>query len=599
MTCGLVSWLICLHPVLRYLEDWSQDAAFAYRDVRDSRTKVVIVGLDDLSLDDLPKPMAFFSPEYAEVVGYLKARGASAIGMDVMVPESLDDFPGVEGDSLGIEVAAAENVVLPAVLRDDGHLLLPLRAWRFGETLALVNMDEDADHFLRRQRLGSMADGEVRKQFALALLDVAGRVDTDADHVYVDGRMVPLDEENRLRINFKGPAGTIPEVAFREVLAAARGEAPSTIEGGAMDFEGAVVIVGATARSLGDYHATPYANGSWRGLWAAPPRLMSGPEVQANIVATLADGAYITTPWWLSSLPQVLILGGVLGWALSRLSLVGGFLLTFAHHWAWKAVSLAAFWYGHWRVEVVAMLITGALCYTATFAFRWRWLRSTFGVVKGEAIARALEADPAHILLKGQRRELTVLFSDIRDFTTFSESHSPEEVVTLLNAYFTAVVPAIEAEGGSVDKYMGDGIMALFGAPDAKPDHAARAVRAAVIMVEAVHSREGRWAELGFPGLRIGVGVHTGPAVVGTIGSPRRLDYTAIGDTVNAAARIEAQNKPFGSEILISSATCSALPPSERSRLGCRERSEPALLKGKSESLELHRVDVGACLEPE
>ena len=130
----------------------------------------------------------------------------------------------------------------------------------------------------------------------------------------------------------------------------------------------------------------------------------------------------------------------------------------------------------------------------------------------------------------------------------------------LLNAYFEAVVPHIEAEGGVIDKYMGDGIMALFGAPATQPDHALRAVRAAAAMVARVHELRGDWAKLGNPRMRIGVGVHTGKVVVGAIGSKRRLDYTAVGDTVNAASRIESENKAQGTEVLISAATHGALP---------------------------------------
>src|SRR5262249_19210756 len=162
-----------------------------------------------------------------------------------------------------------------------------------------------------------------------------------------------------------------------------------------------------------------FANGSWQGFGASEPRLMAGPEVQANVLATLLDGAYITTPWWLSSLPQVILIGGLLGVAFSRMSLATGAIVAVVHHLGWKLICLAALGSGHWRVEMVAMLLTGALCYSATCAFRWRWLRAMFGVVKGEAIARALEDDPEHLLLKGQQRDLTVLFSDIRDFTTF------------------------------------------------------------------------------------------------------------------------------------------------------------------------------------
>src|SRR5439155_14673373 len=160
---------------------------------------------------------------------------------------------------------------------------------------------------------------------------------------------------------------------------------------------------------------------------SASPGLMAGPELQANVVATLADGAYITTPWWLSSLPWLLLIGAALGAAFSRLNLTSGAFLALAHHLGWKWLALGALTFGPRRVEIVAMLLTGATCYAATFALRWRLLRRMFGAVKSEAIARALEDDPGHLRLKGEERELTVLFADIRGFTTFSETHTPRE----------------------------------------------------------------------------------------------------------------------------------------------------------------------------
>jgi adenylate cyclase len=579
---------VALHPAARDLEDWSQDGCFVYRGARHSAANVVIVGLDEDSLNDLPKPLAFISPELAKVVTYLKDRGAAAIGIDVLIPESLDAFEGkLEGEELWTATAEAGNVIYPASRRSDGSPLGPLSTWGAPAGLGLVNMDEDHDHFLRRQRLADRIGAKRYDHFALALLNAAGQAHADEDHIVVAGRRVAVDGERRVRINFVGPTGTIPVIPFRTVLAAAGG-GPDPVE-----LRGAYVIIGATAFSMGDFHATPYSNGSWRAPWVAPPRLMSGPEVQANVVATLLDGAYITTPWWLSSLPQVTILGALLGAAFSRLSLARGAALAVTHHFGWKLVSLAAFTLGHYRVEIVAMLATGAVCYSAAFVFRWRWLRRIFGVVKGEVIARALEDDPGHLLRLGSRREVTVLFGDIRGFTAFSEAHAPEQVVALLNAYFAAVVPELEAQGATVDKYLGDGIMAFFNAPADQPDHALRAARAAVAIVRRVHERADVWRSLGFPGLQIGVGVHTGDAVVGTIGSPQRLDYTAIGDTVNTAARIEVQNKALGTEILLSAATYAALPEPERSTLGCSSDPEPAALKGKATPLALHRVRVG------
>jgi len=375
-------------------------------------------------------------------------------------------------------------------------------------------------------------------------------------------------------------------VPLQTVLAAAR-------EGRQIpELAGAIVLIGLTARSQQDYHATPYANNYARYLSGDTPGLMAGTEIHANILATLQDRAFITTPLWLNSLPLLLAFGALLGHAFSRLSLGWGFVVTMVHHFAWKGLVFVAFVWLHWRIEMVAMLLLGVMTYGAAFALRWRILRRMLGVVKSEAVALALESDPRRLDPGGEEREVTVLFADIRDFTTFSEGHSAHEVVALLNAYFTATVPLIEAEGGTVNTYMGDGVMVLFGAPASCPDHAVHAVRAASAMVRRVHELRQTWASLGSAEMRIGVGVHTGKVVVGAIGSPRRLDYTAIGDAVNTAARIEAENKAFGTEILISAATHAALPEKVLKELGCATEPRPATVKGKKETLYLYPVEV-------
>jgi CHASE2 domain-containing sensor protein len=326
--CGLSAWVVAQQPLLRGLEDWIQDAGFSWRGTRTSSTKVVVVGIDDATLAGLPRPLAALSPELAAVVTYLKGRGAAAVGLDFIIPETLDDYDiqnGLEGRELGRAAALAGNVVLPVLVGDDWRPLPPLETWQTGSPLALVEVTPDVDHIVRRQELAGTVAGRTYDHFALALLDVAGLAGTNrAGALHVDYRAVPLDANGRLRINFLGPPETVPELSFAGILEAARKGLPPPADrwGRSADLEGAVVIVGATSHSLGDYHATPYANGTLPIVLGTRPRLMSGAELHANIVATLADGAYITTPWWLAPLPWVLALGAALGWAFARLTLL-------------------------------------------------------------------------------------------------------------------------------------------------------------------------------------------------------------------------------------------------------------------------------------
>jgi adenylate cyclase len=585
--CGLISWLVSLHPLCRGLEEWLQDECLVNRGNRHTDARLVIVALDDASIAELPRPLTFLSPEFSELIQDFDRRGVKAIGLDLTIPEDLDKFPGLEGDRLGVAAASTEKVVMPIFDVAD-RVIRPLKGWRAGAALlGLVSLTPDDDHFLRRQQLASRVGGEDYYQFAVALLKVAGRVDDEQPdgRLRVNGRVVPDDGRGRMRVNFVGPAGSIDRIPFRVALAAARGGPPPSV-----DLDGTIVIIGATAAYLGDSHVTPYANGALLRLWTRPNGLMSGPEFQANVVATLSDGAFLITPWWLSTPIVVPAIGMALGVMLAQMSLARGAVLATAHHFGWKLAALLGLWLASWRIEMVAMLLTGASCYAIHFALRWRWLRRTFGAMKSREVLQALEDDPDGLNREGQERELTVLFADIRNFTAFSENKSPRRIVALLNEYFGAIVPIVDEHGGTVDKYIGDGLMVLFGAPRDQQNHALQAVRAAIAMVELVHDLDETWARHEFPRMRIGVGVHTGTAVVGVVGSSHRLDYTAHGDTINAASRIEAETKPLKAEILISEATYQALAVRERSRLDCVEEPEPRTVKGKKDVLQLHRV---------
>jgi len=180
-----------------------------------------------------------------------------------------------------------------------------------------------------------------------------------------------------------------------------------------------------------------------------------------------------------------------------------------------------------------------------------------------QSVTRALESGAATMDRRGELRVVTVLFADVRNFTDYSNSHSAKEVVALLNEYFAEIVPIIERHGGTLNQYVGDGIMVIFNAPQLQEDHSVRAVETAIAMVRRVHELQSRWQSLDNPSFRIGVGVHRGEAVIGTIGSPRRLDYTAIGDTVNTAARLEGANRYLGTRIAVSAAVAGDDPVHE------------------------------------
>jgi adenylate cyclase len=210
-------------------------------------------------------------------------------------------------------------------------------------------------------------------------------------------------------------------------------------------------------------------------------------------------------------------------------------------------------------------------------------LRVTMGKYMTEEVLEHVLA--GEVELGGKTLELTILFCDLRDFTTLSEKKTAQQIVALLNEYFTHMVDCVMAEGGVVDKYIGDNIMAVFGAPVTRPDDAKRAVRAAIRMRQALAKLNDSFVERGMDRLRFGIGLHSGEVVAGNIGSSRRMEYTVIGDAVNLASRLESKTKELGTDILISEAT--------RERLDATIATEligEVHVKGRAQPVQIYKV---------
>ena len=308
-----------------------------------------------------------------------------------------------------------------------------------------------------------------------------------------------------------------------------------------------------------DLHQTPYAG------------LMSGPEIHANIVETIMAGRSlkaVAAPWRLAYLAFILGLGVALFFRLSPgpgLAVLGLLALT--------AAAFSYFLFrGNWLLPAAVPQLGLLLGYLGVLGLRLTGeererarLRQIFGrYVSGEVVEKLLVSGQQPNL-GGEAFTVTVLFSDIRHFTTISESLSPQEVVEMLNTYFSRACEPILAQGGMVDKFIGDAVMAVFGAPAPQPDHARRALAAALAMREKARDfrdwMEQRFPDRGLNDFDIGVGLHTGEAVVGNIGSPARFEFTAIGDTVNTASRLEGLTKELGWSIVASERTVMAAGP--------------------------------------
>jgi len=364
-------------------------------------------------------------------------------------------------------------------------------------------------------------------------------------------------------IGFIGPPGTIPRVSLAALLA------PNALQNPSLRLlKDKIVIIAGEHVGVQDIHLTPYA----RGFLGNRGKVMTGPEVHANIIETMLTGRYPRPlPAWLP--PLCFALAIVLSTAFFfRLRLWPGLL-------AGLGLLVAAALSGYilfrldWVLPVVGMQQGVVLSYLGVLATKLTGeekertrLRGMFGQYVSDEVVEKLLASGLRPDLGGETLPVTVLFADIRNFTTISERLSASEVVEMLNAYLERACEPILKAGGTVDKFIGDSIMAIFGSPVPHPDHARRALRAALDVVEAARDFEKdfmkkQFAGRGLPDFRIGVGLHTGPAVIGNIGSQKRIEFTAIGDTVNIASRLEGLTKELGWPIVASSETVDAAGP--------------------------------------
>ncbi|MCZ2343357.1 MAG: CHASE2 domain-containing protein [Bacteroidales bacterium] len=602
---GLVA-IFSQFPIFTGLDDWLFDSRFTTRDDWEggtrpsrSRNQIIIISIDEEDFDSLAKPIVFMSPELGAVIAHARHSGATAVGVDMMIPNSLSTVEAIiDSRKFGKATAVGKAV------RDVGHVVLPvsfpppprksrwpidqwLLKYRdpdnrdpWGRDVGSIDLAEDADHFIRRAPIVRVGDErQVYPSFTLALAaweaDQPWRWDPDTKTVLLGEDTIPVAADGTIAINWVGPPGTFSTIPFRQVLAAAQAGEPVP------ELNGKIALIGTTDPAFQDYHATPYSNGYTSFRPSASGR-MAGVEIHANTIATIRDRAFITTPTRLSPWPWLLVTGPLLGLVFARTNLIAGLIIAIGHHVGWKLLAAYALMTGNWRVDLIGMLSLGALTCAASFANRWLVLRRVLGAVKSQALAKALEENPSRLDLAGENRTVTVMFVDIRGFSTFSAEvrNEPAKVVTLLNAYFSAVIPGIEKSGGTVNQFMGDGMMILFNAPMEYPDHASRAIQAARGMIRAVRDHAAEFEKLGLPNLRIGVGINTGTCTVGAVGARTRLDYTAIGDVTNAAARLEAATKEVGAPILIGAGTYAALTPEEQKANALDFEPQELTLKG-------------------
>jgi adenylate cyclase len=582
-----------------------------------ARADIVLVEIDEYSLRNMeplfgrwPWPRA----AHAILIDYLSRGGPTAVLYDVNfagpdtrrgVQYGPATMSGADSDrALADAVARAGNVVLladatyeggiaegaphaAAALPDAGFRVsapgivdrqvvfppypeLAAAAAGFGHNLFILDADGPLRHAVPFVTAGGRGVPLLGVAGALRAAGIApDQVRVADDRLLLgDRRMALTDRRVRTSggivaqkwtpINFRGP-GLLADLKSRPYAhyaawdliraedAILRGEAPAIDPG---LFRAKLVFVGVTAAGLHDVFETPFAAGrmpgvqvhaavaddilSDRGLIPAPDWSRVAMTVSAGAVIGVL--AALAPAWWATA--ATVVLGAAAGWLITR-QFAAGLWLNMVQP------ALAS-----------ALALFGGVGYQYVVEGREkRRMKRLFGQYVSKDVCEQLVAHPELARLGGSRREMTVLFSDIRGFTTFSERGRPEDIVGVLNEYFTRMTGLVFEHQGTLDKFVGDMVMALYGAPLDDPLHADHAVETALRMVEELATLNQRWEASGGPRLDIGIGISTGPMIAGNIGSETIMSYTVIGDAVNLGARLESLNKEFGTRIIISDET--------------------------------------------
>jgi len=573
---------------LERVELAARDAMFRLRGEQVPAEEIVIVAIDDFSFNwtgyQWPWPRAYL----AEIVDWLNEAGAQVIGLDVFLFEA-DPAPGGD-EALGRRLERAQdsvNVIQIYDYREEVSpgqyvvtrtIKLPLAVYRPAlDSTGITSIWRDDDAIARSVQAYQVYGEEAYIHWAFEIarlyLDIDPASALTPQAVGFAGRQAPL-QGGRLLINYAGPSGAFPTYSAARVVL---GDYDPAL------FDGKIVLIGATTMTLQDVYPTPFSAS------VQTP----GVEIVANTIATILHNLYIhTLPPWASLLftPVMALLAALIN-RLKRpslaLALMGGAMLAYGGVAYLVFVQFSLYLP---TASPVLMLFLGVVLPTLEQAvsqeLEKRRVRDMFTRFISPTMVDQLLAT-RDIASLNKRAELTILFSDIRGFTTMSEQLAPEQVVALLNPYLEAMTNVVHKYGGTVDKYEGDAIVAFFGEPVPYADHALRAARAAVEMRVVLAGLRRQWeAEGRLPGrFEIGIGLNSGEAFVGLLGSEKRINYTVIGDNVNLAARLQDLTKAYAWPIIISESTARAIQGEFET-----EFIESTQVRGKREPVNIHKI---------
>ena len=519
---------------------------------------VALIVIDDKSRATIPEPLAYWQPHLATVVRVLNNAHARAVGLD-MIFSAQDARAIAESKQMAQAVAEVSTAGMPVILGYNASAQLPqtplymLASSSSPRPLGYLNLPADSDDVVRR--FDPCRRNEQQPAFALGVRLAASGMHQEfaCGGEELQGRKgASLASDHSLAIAFaRMPAPR--KISFADVLTEAQHSDMAELT---RQFSNKLVIVGSDESQ--DRHATPLLDDTGRTL---------GMEIHAAIAQGMYSGVVISDASdrdaWLTTIFLALLAAAVVFAGRGQVAVFCGAIVC-----ALSVLPAVVAWQEGIVLTGAKPLLASIMAGSVAFLYRYRTefqahrqLRAQFGQFVSPEIVRQIVEEG--IELGGTRKKITVLFSDIRSFTTLSEKVPAEDLVKQLNEYLSAMTEIIIGNGGYLDKFIGDGILAIYGAPVEQSDAAWMAVTSATQMLDRLAEVNAKWKSEGRPELKIGIGIHTGEAIVGNIGSQRKLEYTAVGDTVNTASRVESRTKDaiheYGFHILISGATADEL----------------------------------------
>jgi adenylate cyclase len=596
---ALVAGAVFTSPPLQTLQGLSLDILTALRwelvgDRRDpADSPVVVVAIDGETYDTPPfkgSPTQTWTREIGRVLTGITDGGAKVIGFDVIFPSSIEqsEIPfgeaplgarmrGFDRDYLIAlrQLSDGDKLVLGEILSND-HPERPYRAQQLAvrTNIRALNVHTDADDVIRRMPLSFSIDGKPAPAMAveLAARALGGKpAIAPSGATELSGYSVPSAVPNTLTLNFRGMGRDVPTYSFADLRAC--------VEKGDRDFfrhafDGKVVLLGTalnfedrkltSMRLAGGYDGAPAARCALPAPASTAQKARSdiaGVFVHATVVRNLIERDAVTELGFPMRTVLAIVFAAIIACAASMLAPGGAMIAWLGLTAAYTAVAVAAF------VHALALPPTEpALASLAALAmmigYRFvladrdeRFLRQSFAFYLAPEVINTMVASGKMPALGGEMRNVTMFFSDLSGFSSIAETMTPGELVTLMNEYLSAMTDIIESHGGYVDKYIGDSIVAMFGAPADDPAHARNAVHAALKCHEKLAELNVSNPAFAGHGLSHRIGLNSGEAVVGNIGSRRRFNYTVMSDTVNVASRLEGANKYYGTAIMASETT--------------------------------------------